>query len=225
MDTTLNSNKELPEQRTRHWRYALILAGITIVYNLAEGLVSMYFGATDEMLTLFGFGMDSFAEVLSGAGILHLVFRSKGQAAALARDGFERTALRITGFSFYVLAIGMILGAVLSIWSAHKPDGTVPGLIVSALSIATMYFLYRAKIYTGGKLDSSAIIADARCTLSCLYLSYILFAASAIYALFHIPYIDALGSLALAFYVIKEGRATFNQARPGAKPGCSDECC
>ena len=39
------------------------LAGFTIAYNLLEGLVSVYFGAQDEALTLFGFGVDSFIEV------------------------------------------------------------------------------------------------------------------------------------------------------------------
>ena len=44
----------------RLWQTAIWLAVITIFYNLAEGLVSMYFGAQDETITLFGFGIDSF---------------------------------------------------------------------------------------------------------------------------------------------------------------------
>ena len=59
----------------RYWNYALWLAIFTIVYNLAEGLVSIFFGLSDETLTLFGFGVDSFIEVMSGIGILAMVLR------------------------------------------------------------------------------------------------------------------------------------------------------
>ncbi len=37
-----------------------VLSRITIVYNLIEGGISIFFGATDETLDLFGFGVDSF---------------------------------------------------------------------------------------------------------------------------------------------------------------------
>ena len=56
--------------QNRFYQYALWLSIFTIVYNLLEGLVSVYFGAQAEALTLFGFGLDSFIEVISGLGIL-----------------------------------------------------------------------------------------------------------------------------------------------------------
>ena len=43
---------------------ALILSIITIVYNITEGIISIYFGWSDETLALFGFGVDSFVEVI-----------------------------------------------------------------------------------------------------------------------------------------------------------------
>ncbi len=45
------------------------LAMITIGYNIIEGVVSIWFGVADETLSLFGFGVDSFVEVISGIGI------------------------------------------------------------------------------------------------------------------------------------------------------------
>ena len=59
----------------QHWRTAYWLALFTIGYNLIEGTVSVYLGAEDEALTLFGFGVDSFIEVMSGMGILAMVMR------------------------------------------------------------------------------------------------------------------------------------------------------
>ena len=48
---------------------ANLLAVLTIGYNLVEGVVSMALGAADETLALFGFGVDSFIEVISAVGV------------------------------------------------------------------------------------------------------------------------------------------------------------
>ena len=90
----------------KYWQYALWLALFTVFYNFAEGLISIYFGAQDETLTLFGFGVDSFIEVMSGVGILAMVLRIR-QNPGTPRSQFEQTALRITGTSFYILAAGL----------------------------------------------------------------------------------------------------------------------
>ena len=93
---------------------ALYLSLITIGYNLVEGVISIFFGLEDETLAFFGFGADSFVEVISGIGILHMIFRMKNSEVH-QRDKFERTALKITGFSFYLLACGLIVGSALNI--------------------------------------------------------------------------------------------------------------
>jgi hypothetical protein len=41
------------------YRIASLLALFTIYYNLAEGMVSVWFGTEDETIALFGFGLDS----------------------------------------------------------------------------------------------------------------------------------------------------------------------
>ena len=81
-------------------RYALLLGLFTVIYNLAEGVVSIAFGAHDESLTLFGFGVDSFIECLSGLGIVAMILRIQRHPDT-DRTAFEKTALRTTGFSFY----------------------------------------------------------------------------------------------------------------------------
>ncbi|WP_157687483.1 cation transporter [Jiulongibacter sediminis] len=176
---------------------ALFLAAITIIYNLAEGVISTFYGASDETLALFGFGVDSFVEVLSGIGIAHMIFRMKKHPVE-NRDQFEITALKITGSAFYLLVAGLILGAILSVMYQAKPESTLVGIIISLISILTMYILYRQKLKVGQALNSEPIISDANCTKTCFYLSFILLGSSALYALFKIPYVDALGSLGIA---------------------------
>ncbi|MBW1849308.1 MAG: hypothetical protein JRJ27_19775 [Deltaproteobacteria bacterium] len=71
---------------------ASTLALVTIFYNIIEGLFSVFFGLEDETIALFGFGLDSFVEVISGIGIWHMVQRLK-QFSSSSPDQFEKRAL------------------------------------------------------------------------------------------------------------------------------------
>lgn len=204
---------------------ALFLAFFTVFYNLVEGFISVIFGAEDETLALFGFGVDSFVEVISGIGILHMVFRMKYKKI-ITRDKFEKTALSITGVAFYLLAAGLAIGSILMIVNNVKPETTLPGVIISVISIATMYFLMNAKLKVGKELNSDAIVADANCTKTCFYLSFILLASSGLYELFAIAYLDALGALGIAYFAFKEGREAFEKVRTGNLAcNCEHENC
>ena len=195
-------------------RKALVLAIITVLYNILEGFFSIIFGAGDETLALFGFGLDSFVEVISGIGILHLVYRMNyGQIEH--RDQFEKTALKITGFAFYVLSIGLVIGSLLIVIEDVKPESTVPGIIISLISILTMYYLMNAKLKVGKELNSDAIIADANCTKTCFYLSFVLLISSGLYEIFEVGYIDAIGSLGIAYFAFSEGKEAFEKVRTG----------
>jgi divalent metal cation (Fe/Co/Zn/Cd) transporter len=203
---------------------AFILSIITIVYNVVEGIISVYFGMDDEALSLLGFGSDSFVEVISGVGIAHMVLRMK-YSKVEQRDKFERQALRITGIGFYILTLGIVVGSVLSIVENNKPDTTIPGLIISGISILTMFFLMRFKLSIGKKLNSDAIIADANCTKSCLYLSIVLLVSSGLYEIFKIGYIDILGSLGIAWFAFKEGREAFEKVKSNKLACCCNDNC
>ncbi len=202
---------------------AMLLSIITIIYNLVEGGVSTFFGASDETLALFGFGIDSYVEVISGIGIAHMVWRMKTQSID-KRDAFEITALRITGLAFYILTVGLVIGSILVIYTDARPETTLAGIIIAIISIITMYFLYRTKLEVGNKLDSAPINSDAKCTKTCFYLSFILLGSSALYEIFSIPFIDVLGSLGIAWYAFREGREAFEKARNG-KLTCTDDHC
>ena len=211
------------QKYNKRLHYALILSFITIIYNLLEGGVSTFFGASDETLALFGFGLDSFVEVLSGVGIAHMIYRMRRNPVK-ERDTFEIRALKITGTALYLLTAGLVVGAILAVINGSEPDTTLAGIIIAVLSILTMYFLYREKIKVGKQLDSQPIISDAKCTKTCFYLSFILLASSVLYELWQIPYVDALGSLGIAWYAWKEGKEAFENAKSKSL-SCSSDCC
>lgn len=205
----------------KYWTYALWLALFTIFYNLAEGLVSIFFGVSDEALTLFGFGVDSFIEVMSGIGILAMVLRIR-QHPDTPRSQFERTALRVTGMSFYLLAVGLAASALYNIFVGHKPETTLPGLIISVISIAIMWMLVMGKRRVGRTLSSSPILADANCTMVCIYMSLVLLASSLIYELTGFGFIDSIGALGLIYFSYSEGKEAFEKAA-GMEDCCDDD--
>jgi divalent metal cation (Fe/Co/Zn/Cd) transporter len=198
-------------ENTQLYKWALGLSGFTIFYNIAEGLVSTFMGFEDGSVALFGFSADSFIEVISGLGIAHMFVRI--QKYNSNRDNFEKTALRITGFSFYILVAGLIITSVYNIWMGHNPATTFIGVVISIISIIVMAALMLLKRKAGNKLNSQAILADAACTKVCIYMSIILLVSSGIYELTHFPYIDSIGTLGLSYFAFKEGRECFEKAK------------
>jgi divalent metal cation (Fe/Co/Zn/Cd) transporter len=208
-------------QKKRLYKLAFGLALFTIIYNIVEGLISIYFGYEDEILVLFGFGTDSFIEVISGIGIAHMVLRIQSNPNS-NRDRFEKTALQITGFSFYTLVIGMVVSAIYNIWKGNKPETTFWGIIIAIASIIIMWILIIEKKKVGKQLDSEAILADAECTKVCIYMSIVLLISSGIYELTNIAYIDSIGTLGLAYFAFNEGKECFEKAKHNKYCSCKN---
>ena len=211
------------DDRKTFYAWASALAVITIGYNIVEGLVSVFFGFTDESLSLFGFGVDSFVEVVSGLGIWHMVRRMR-QNGNETPDTFERTALKTTGTAFYILTAGLLLTAALNIYRGSRPETTLWGIIVSGVSILTMWLLMYYKLKIGRQFNSPALIADAHCTKTCLYLSFVLLIASLGYELTGVGMLDSAGALLIAFLSFREGREAFEKTKGNLACSCHGEC-
>jgi divalent metal cation (Fe/Co/Zn/Cd) transporter len=194
------------------YRIAFFLALFTIAANIVEGLASMALGAQDETLALFGFGVDSFIEVISAVGIAQMILRIWRNPDA-PRSRFETTALRITGFAFYLLTAGLVAGALLNIVTARAPESTLWGIVISLISLSVMAGLVAAKRRVGRALNSAPILADANCTLVCIYMSVVLLASSVLFELTGFGLLDSLGALGLAWFSFREGRESFEKAR------------
>jgi divalent metal cation (Fe/Co/Zn/Cd) transporter len=201
------------------YKKAYLLSLFTICYNLVEGLVSMLLGYEDETLALFGFGVDSFIEVMSGIGIAIMIQRIR-QNPTSSKSEFEIKALKITGTAFYLLSAGLLVGIVLSIVGNHKPETTLWGVIISLISIAVMVWLMNAKKATGKKLHSDPIISDANCTKVCVYMSVVLLASSLIYEFTGFAYADVIGAAGLIYFSVSEGKEAFEKAK--GKSCCCD---
>jgi divalent metal cation (Fe/Co/Zn/Cd) transporter len=179
----------------------------------------MILGYKDETLTLFGFGVDSFIEVMSGIGIAIMLLRIKQNPESL-KSSFEIKALKTTGTAFYLLSAGLSMGIILDLIRHHKPETTFWGIIISLISIAVMVWLMAAKKETGKQLNSEPIIADANCTKVCVYMSIVLLLSSLIYEITCFVYADVIGAAGLIYFSLSEGKEAFEKAK-----GKEDKCC
>jgi Predicted Co/Zn/Cd cation transporters len=200
------------ENATSLYKNAYHLSLFTIFYNIVEGLVSMILGFKDDTLTLFGFGVDSFIEVMSGIGIAVMILRIQ-QNPESSKNEFEIKALKITGTSFYLLSAGLLIGIIINIINNHKPETTLWGIIISIISIMVMVWLMTAKRSVGKKLHSEPIISDSNCTKVCVYMSIVLLASSLIFELTGFAYADAIGAAGLIYFSISEGKEAFEKAK------------
>lgn len=213
METSLYKDK------STFYRWSAALALITIFYNLLEGIISVFFGLRDGTVALIGFGVDSFVEVISGMGIWHMIWRMR-RSGNESQDRFERTALKVTGTSFYILVVGLIITALINLYKGYKPETTRWGVIVSVISIFCMWLLIHYKVNIGTRFNSQALLADANCSKVCMWLSVILLISSVGYELTGLGFLDPLGAMGIAGLSFREGREAFEKAKGNLVCSC-----
>jgi len=174
----------------------------TIVWNSLEGLVAIVAGAFAGSISLVGFGIDSFIEVISGAALL---WRMSVDADVHSRERNERLSLRIVGVCFLALAVYILYESVSDLVARSAPQHSLPGIVLACVSLLVMPLLSRAKKKVGAELDSRAMKADARQTDFCVYLSAILLAGLVLNAALGWWWADPVSALVMTPIIGKEG--------------------
>ena len=195
-------------QRGRRLEY------LTIAWNAIEGALAIILGAIAGSISLVGFGLDSFIELISGSALL---WRMAVDADVQSRERNERRALKIVGACFLLLAlyVGYESGADLMLKRA--PERSLPGIILACVSLAVMPVLSRAKRKVGRALNSGAMHADARQTDFCAYLSAIVVGGLLLNALFGFWWADPAAALLMVPLIAKEG---IEALRGNKSPDC-----
>lgn len=81
-----------------------------------------------------------------------------------------------------------------------------------------------SKRKVGRALDSAPILADANCTMVCIYMSLVLLASSLGYELTGFGFVDSLGALGLIYFSVNEGKESFEKANSLTDVCCDDDC-
>lgn len=187
---------------------ALRLSYFTVVYNVAEGLVSVVAGFLAGSVALVGFGLDSFVESLSG-GIMIWRFGGSGGHA----ENRERRATRLVGYTFWVLGAYVLWESADKLLRGERPEATLLGVGITVVSLLVMPALYVAKRRTAERLGSRSLAADSRQTLACMGMSVAVLAGLALNGLFGLWQADPVIGLLIAGLLFREGRETIREGK------------
>jgi divalent metal cation (Fe/Co/Zn/Cd) transporter len=189
-------------QRSTVVRRGRRLEYFTIAWNALEGLIAIVAGLAAGSISLVGFGIDSFIEVVSGATLL---WRISVDADVTGRERNEKRALKIVGVCFLGLASYIVYESVLDLWSRRAPEHSIPGIVLACMSLVVMPVLSRAKRKVGHALASAAMHADAKQAEFCTYLSAILLVGLLLNAMFGLWWADPAAALIMVPVIAKEG--------------------
>jgi divalent metal cation (Fe/Co/Zn/Cd) transporter len=194
METVLN--REAAARRGKHLEY------FTIGWNSVEGLVAVVAGALAGSISLVGFGIDSFIEVISGSVLL---WRMSVDADAANREQNEKLSLTIIGICFLALAVYVGHESASDLLTRKAPEHSIPGIILACVSLVVMPLLSRAKKKVGSELGSAAMQADAKQTDFCIYLSAILLAGLLLNLALGWWWADPISALIMVPIILREG--------------------
>jgi divalent metal cation (Fe/Co/Zn/Cd) transporter len=192
-------------QRQRLIGQAFWLEWVTIGWMAVEATVAVASGIAARSITLIAFGLDSVIE-LASAGVLIWRLSTELKFGREVSEGAERIARRIAGGLLFALATYVVMAAG---WSLRRAGGEAfswPGLAVALLSIPIMLVLARRKLALADQLRSRALRADAAESVACLWLSVVVVVGLVAQLAFGAWWIDAVTSLAIVWFLVKEGR-------------------
>src|SRR3989442_6329065 len=115
---------------------------LTIAWNSLECVIALVAGFLAGSIALVGFGFDSAIEVTSSLAAL---WRLRSDADEEGRELAEKRTLRIIGTCFMLLAIYVLYDATRTLLTREPPSVSVPGIVITALSLIVMPALVRTK--------------------------------------------------------------------------------
>jgi divalent metal cation (Fe/Co/Zn/Cd) transporter len=154
---------------------------------------------------LMAFGLDSVIE-LASAGVLIWRLSVELRFGQKFSERAERIASRTGGALLFILAIYITAAAVWRLWNGTGEEISWPGFIVALIAIPAMRYLARRKIDIAEKIGSRALRADAIEAVTCGWLSLVVVVTLAAQWLVGAWWIDSIGSLAIVWFLVKEGR-------------------
>ena len=196
-------------------REAFKLEWLTIGWMSVEAAIAIASGIAAGSLVLTAFGLDSLIELASGGVLMWRLSVELRHGQAFSEDA-ERAASRIAGGLLFALAAYVTIAALWSLWTRQGEGFSWPGFAVAVAAIPAMRYLAHRKIAIAEKLGSRALRADAMEAVTCGWLSLVVVVSLAAQWLLGAWWIDGVGSLAIVWLLVKEGREGWS----GEECGC-----
>lgn len=189
-----------PADRDRLVRAVRLLAWSSLVWMSIEGAVAITAGLVAGSIALIGFGLDS---AIEGIASVIVVWRFTGSRTL--SDEAEERARKLVAATFFLLAPYVAVEALRSLVLGERPETSLVGIVLTALSLVLMPVLGVAKRRVGARLGSLATAGEGTQNLLCAYLSAAVLVGLAAHGLLGWWWADPAAALVIAGVALREG--------------------
>ncbi len=195
----------------RLYKKGLFLEYFTVAYNVVEAVAAIVFGKIANSIALIGFGLDSIIESFSGIVLIWRLHKH-GKISEEEEERVERKAMKFVAATFFILGTYVLYQSLKKLVSKEISDPSLPGIILAVVSIFVMPFLGLQKMKTGKQINSRALIADAKETFACAFLSVALLLGLSLNYALGLWQADAVAGLVIVIFLFREGRESWEEA-------------
>ena len=203
-------------------KIALVISIISVIYNGFEGGLSIGFGGESKSKSLIVFGIQSLIEVVSALLVIYRFRREEDEINVR----MERHATLGIGTLFAILTLGTWGVSIAALVIHQEPDSSTPSLIISATALGLMILIWLPKPWIAEELNSSVMRGEAKCSLACIYLTFVLFVGSLIFKFWNGGWwIDSAVAIILGLFFAHQGYEMISWARNSQfDGGCCQSC-
>lgn len=203
----------MDKTRKNNLKQARTLQIWNVIYDVIEVVVSLIAGFTANSSALIGWGLDSTIEVVS-AGTLG--WRLHGEIKGIDEEKVKRrqkVTLNVIAISFTLICIFISYDSITKLINQETANWSTLGLIILLVSLVVNPILIYFKRKYGKKLDSPALLADAKDTFICLYQTVVVLIGLLLVNWLGWWWADPVAALLIVPYAAKEGWEAYNKAR------------
>ncbi|CAN5344019.1 cation transporter [soil metagenome] len=185
-------------------RRGFTLEWITLGWNVVGAIILGILAFSASSTALAGFGLDSLVEIGASAVVLWELTGAGKQR--------QRRALRLIGAAFIALAIYLLVQSAFALITQHHPDGSIGGVVWTAITAVCMFTLATLKTRTGRALGNPVLEAEGHVTFIDGLLAVAVLLGVILNTVFGWWWADPLAGLVIIYYAIREAVEIFKPA-------------
>lgn len=199
------THPQTPARARRLLRTGFALEWITLGWNIAGVILLAFLAVASSSIALAGFGLDSLIEIGASTVVLWEL-SGTGEARQLR-------ALRLIGAAFLALSVYILVESAVALLSAHRPAGSMGGVVWTAVTAAAMFTLAALKTRTGRAIGNPVLETEGHVTFIDGLLALAVLVGVLLNTLLGWWWADPLAGLVIVYYAGREARAIFRGPR------------
>jgi len=187
-------------------RTALRLVLFGLVYNVAEGILSVGAGIAASSAVLVGFGLDSGIEALAAFAAWRFL---RGRID----DESEGRLSAVVGWTFLALSAYVLIRSAHDLLEGGEVVPSLLGFAVTTTSLLIMPVVGFWKLRLARHLGSRGLEAEAKETIACSYMSLFAVLGTGIRYFGGPSWVDPVAALCMLPWLVREGIEGISESR------------